>query len=513
MLFPDAHAATAPEQVAYRLGEVEVTYAELVDTSIRVANLLRAHGVGFGDSVALLLPNMVGTLDVTFACQRSGLRYTAISTGLTASEVAYIVEDCGARVLVTAAAMLEVARAAVAELDGDVAVWCWDGSADADGALPPAVDLRELLPQQPAEPTGPECEGVDLLYSSGTTGRPKGVATPLAGHPLGTPWGSAPFLIDTWGMDTDTVYLSPAPLYHSAPLRFCQTVLRCGGSVIVMERFDAEEALRLIERHRVTHTKMVPTMFVRMLQLPDRVRERYDLSSLRAVIHAAAPCPPSVKRRMIEWVGPIVDEFYSSTENALMTLVRSHEALERPGTVGRPILGTPHILDDSGRELPVGETGTIWSEGGLDFTYLNDPAKTAASRNEQGWRTVGDLGYVDADGYVYLSDRRADLVLVGGVNVYPQEAENVLIEHPAIRDAAVYGVPDPEYGQRVHATVQLRDGFAPSADLEEELLDFCRARLARVKCPRAVDVVEEMPRTPTGKLLKRVLRDRFPAHG
>jgi len=256
---------------------------------------------------------------------------------------------------------------------------------------------------------------------------------------------------------------------------------------------------------------MVPTMFVRMLQLPDEVRASADLSSLRAVIHAAAPCPPDVKRAMIDWVGPIVDEYYSCTEAILLTVIRSAEALERPGSVGRAVLGTPHVLDADGTEVAPGEHGTIWSEGGLDFSYLNAPEKTEATRNERGWRTVGDLGYVDADGYLYLSDRREDLVLVGGVNVYPQEAENLLVAHPDVADAAVFGVPHPEYGAEVRAVVQLRPGLDPSPERAEALLEHVREHLTRVKCPRTLEFAEELPRTPTGKLLRRVLKDRYAA--
>jgi len=500
MDFIDQHAARNPDKAAYVLGDQVVTFRELSEASIRIANFLRAKGVERGDVVALLQPNAVGMLESAWACQRSGFRYTAISDRLTASEIAYILEDSGAKVLLTAQRYDDVVGKALAETARPVPAYAVDGAGQA------VEDLRPLLESQPTVPTGAECEGVDLLYSSGTTGRPKGVAASLDYLPLGTASGTAPFLQATWNFGPETVYLSPAPLYHAAPMRTSMAVQRFGGTVIVMPKFDAEEALRLIEHHAVTHTQMVPTMFVRMLNLPADVRARYDLSTLQAVIHAAAPCPPAVKRAMIDWVGPIVDEFYSSTEAILMTLIRSAEALEKPGSVGKPLIGTPHILDEAGNELPPNVPGIIWSEGGLDFEYLNSPEKTAGSRNERGWRTVGDIGYLDEDGYLFLSDRREDLVLVGGVNVYPQEAENVLLEHPAVLDAGVFGAPHPEYGQEVRAVVQLNPGIDPTSELAESLMEFCRERLAKVKCPRVLTFTEQLPRTPTGKLLRRELR-------
>jgi long-chain acyl-CoA synthetase len=316
----------------------------------------------------------------------------------------------------------------------------------------------------------------------------------------------ATLLHERWGLDDTAVYLSPAPLYHAAPLRFCMTAHRYGATGVVMDRFDAETALELVERHRVTHTQMVPTMLVRMLKLPSDTRATYDLSSLRVLVHAAAPCPPATKRAMIDWLGPIVHEYYSSTENYLFTAIDADEWLERPGSVGRALVGTPHVLGEDGAELPAGVVGTIWSEGGLGFEYLNDPARTAESRDERGWTTVGDLGHVDAEGYVFLADRRSDLVLSGGVNIYPQEAENVLLGHPDVADAAVFGIPHEELGEVVHAVVVPR----PGADLDPEaLLAWCREQLSAYKCPRGLELAAELPRLPTGKLLKRELRERY----
>ncbi|MBF6382643.1 AMP-binding protein [Nocardia farcinica] len=503
--FPDTHAAADPDRPAYIMAETDtvVTYRHLVDASRAVAALLWSRGLRHGDCVALLMENHVDFPKIAWAAQRIGLRYVTISTRLLPEEVAYILADSGARALFTSARYADVAAAASARVPAVRERFV----VDAD--RPGFENVSAAVASVPDGVRPDEREGVDLLYSSGTTGRPKGVVAELPLAPLGTPPGVAGLLHSRWGIGRDSVYLSPAPLYHAAPLRFTMTVHRFGGTVIVMERFDAEAALAAIERYRVTHTQMVPTMFIRMLRLPDEQRLRYDLSTLRTVIHAAAPCPPDTKRAMIDWLGPIVHEFYSCTENALFTALDSQEWLAHPGSVGRAILGTPHILDDGGRELPPGEPGTIWSEGGLMFEYLNDPAKTAASRNERGWTTVGDIGYLDEDGYLYLADRRADLILSGGVNVYPREAEDALVVHPKVADAAVFGIPHDELGEVAHAVVVPAPGVAPDAALAGELLAYLRERLAGYKCPRAIDFEPELPRAATGKLYKRVLRERY----
>jgi long-chain acyl-CoA synthetase len=502
---PDRWAEADPDRVAYVMAGSgdEVTYGRLVDASRRIAALLRDRGARHGDVVAILVENHPRFMEVAWAAQRSGLRYTTISTRLTPDEVAYILRDAGAVALVTSRELAELAAKAADDAPAVRHRLCVDGAAHG------FEDLAELTAGRPAEPHPDEAEGVDLLYSSGTTGRPKGVAAELPLTPLGTPSGVTALLQSRWGFGPDTVYLSPAPLYHAAPLRFNMTVHRYGGTCVVMERFDARRALELIERHRVTHVQMVPTMFVRMLKLPEDERARFDLSSLEAVIHAAAPCPVEVKERMIEWLGPVVHEYYSATEANLFTVITSEEALERPGSVGRAILGTPHILDEDGAELPPGETGTVWAEGGLDFEYLNDPEKTAAARNERGWTTLGDVGHLDEDGYLYLTDRKANMIISGGVNVYPQEAENLLVTHPDVADVAVFGIPHEELGEQVHAVVQPLSTERAGPELADELLAFCASRLARYKCPRRIDFRAELPRHPTGKLYKRLLVEEY----
>jgi long-chain acyl-CoA synthetase len=352
-------------------------------------------------------------------------------------------------------------------------------------------------------------EGVDMLYSSGTTGRPKGIARELSGQAIGTPDGVTLLCQALYGATQDTVYLSPAPQYHSAPLRFGMAMHRLGATVVVMEHFDAVELLRLIQLHRVTHLQMVPTMFVRLLKLPEEERHRYDVSSLQCVVHAAAPCPIPVKRQMIDWWGPILKEYYAGTEGNGFVACTSEEWLAHPGTVGKALLGTVHIAGENGEQRPNYEPGTIYFEGGGTFEYHNDPGKTEASRNAAGWSTLGDVGYLDDDGYLYLTDRKANMIISGGVNIYPQEAENILTMHPKVADVAVFGVPNEEYGEEVKAVVQPVDMADAGPELSQELIAYCRSQLAHLKCPRSIDFEAELPRHPTGKLYKRLLKDRY----
>ncbi len=471
-----------------RAGTV-VTYGELTERSQRAARLMRTLGAARGDTVAILLENHPRLFELTWGAQRAGLRYTAISARLTADEVAYILEDSGAKVLFASPATMEVARAA---------------------ARVPVIDVEtDFAGEFAAGPLDDEVEGVEFLYSSGTTGRPKAIKSELPFAPIGTPPALIGLFRQLYGFSADMVYLSPAPLYHSAPLRFTMGVHRLGGTTVIMERFDALELLELVERHRVTHIQMVPTMFVRLLRLTSEERARHDLSSLRAVVHAAAPCPVEIKAQMIEWLGPIVHEYYSSTEVHLFTAIDAHQWLTHRGSVGRALLGKPHIVGEDGEELPPGETGTVYSEDGPKFEYHNDPEKTADSRNAQGWTTVGDIGRLDSDGFLYLTDRRTDMIISGGVNVYPQEAENVLIEHELVVDAAVFGIPHEELGEEVKAVVQLVALDRPEDEIEAELLAFCQSKLAKYKCPRSIDFALELPRHATGKLYKRLLRDQY----
>jgi len=504
-MHPYIHAQKAPEKAAYIMaatGET-VTYRQLDERSNRIAQLFRSLGLEAGDHIALFLENNARFFEICWGAQRSGLVYTAISSRLTASEVDYIVGDCGARLLVTSRYLSDRAVELSPLMKGVAHRYMIDGT------IPGYRSWEETVAGQPATRIADETAGHDMLYSSGTTGRPKGVMPIVEPQPIDA---DTPLLALTrrlYGMDENTIYLSPAPLYHAAPLRFNMSVMRAGGTSIIMENFDAEQYLALIGKHHATHTQLVPTMFVRFQKLPDEVRLKYDVSSLKCAIHAAAPCPIPVKEKMIAWWGPIVWEYYGGTEGNGLTMCNSAEWLAHKGTVGRAVVGELRICDDDGNELPAGEPGTIYFAGGRGFAYHNDPAKTAESRHPKGWSTIGDVGYVDADGFLHLTDRKAFMIISGGVNIYPQEAENLLINHPSVMDCAVFGVPNEEFGEEVKAVVQPRDMADANQALAEALIAYCKQNLSAIKCPRSIDFEPELPRHPTGKLYKRLLRDRY----
>jgi acyl-CoA synthetase (AMP-forming)/AMP-acid ligase II len=485
-----------------------VTYRELDEASCRCAHLLASLGLRPGDSIAILMENHPRFFEICWAAQRSGLYYTAISTRLTPGEVAYIVADCGARALFTTTERVEVAAEAAASCPALLATFVAGAASDAE--LPSGMRSWEsTVASMPADARDAETEGQDMLYSSGTTGKPKGVRVALSGAPVGSPNRLTAFIGGLYRPDADSVYLSPAPLYHAAPLRFNMTMQRFGATCIVMEHFDPVVSLELIERYRVTHSQWVPTMFVRMLKLDASERSRFDLSSHRVAIHAAAPCPVAVKDQMIGWWGPIVHEYYGGTEGNGLCAIDSPAWLEHRGSVGKPILGIAHIVDDDGNVLEAGRAGNVYFADGPRFEYHNDPDKTQKAYNAKGWSTLGDVGYLDADGFLFLTDRKAFMIISGGVNIYPQEAEDVLVTHPKVADVAVFGIPNEEFGEEVKAVVQPLSFADAGPDLERELLEWCRARLARIKCPRTIDFEAELPRHPTGKLYKRLLRDRY----
>jgi acyl-CoA synthetase (AMP-forming)/AMP-acid ligase II len=506
MMHPSFHARSNPDKVAYRMagsGEA-ITYRELDEISNKGAQLFRSLGLRAEDHIALLVENSLRFFEICWAAQRCGLLYTAISTHLTDAEIAYIVRDCGAKIFILSSkAGHDIV--ALAELCGS------DAKIYISGETAPALfSWDEAVARQPATPVGDEICGYDMLYSSGTTGRPKGVKPQFKNEPLGS---INPLLVllcaKMCGMNAETTYLSPAPLYHAAPLRFNMMSGALGGTSIIMEKFDPEQFLSLIEKHRATVTQVVPTMFVRLLKLPEEVRRRYDVSSLKSVVHAAAPCAVDVKAAMIDWWGPILVEYYGGTEGNGITIVNSQEWLAHAGTVGRTLLGEIKILDENGRPLPPREIGGVYFSGGPVFAYHNDSQKTASAYTPEGWSTLGDVGYLDEEGYLYLTDRKAYMIISGGVNIYPQEAENILITHPAVFDVAVFGVPNEEMGEEVKAVVQLAPGARADEAIKQELIAFCRSRLSPLKCPRSIDFEDELPRTPTGKLMKRLLRDRY----
>jgi acyl-CoA synthetase (AMP-forming)/AMP-acid ligase II len=484
-------------------GEV-VTYAELDERSKRLAQLLHADGLRPGDHIAILLENHPRYFEVFWAAMRAGLYCTPINWHLKPEEAGYIVADCGAAAVVTSTALRDVAERLEPHL-GAVRT-----RLVVDGELDGWTRYEAAIAPQPAEPLEHDLEGTLMFYSSGTTGRPKGIKAPLTGAAYGERVQPLVQLIQgLFGFTQDARYLCPAPLYHAAPLGWSTAVQRLGGTVVVMESFAAARALAAIEEHRITHAQFVPTHFVRMLKLDDAERNRPDLSSLQMAVHAAAPCPVEVKQQMLAWWGPIIHEYYAGSEGNGFCYVGPEEWLAHPGTVGKPVMGVVHVLDELGHETPTGQTGQIWFESPAVFEYHNDPEKTRNAFNERGWSSLGDIGHLDDDGFLYLTDRASHMIISGGVNIYPQEVENELTIHPAVGDVAVIGVPNPDFGEEVKAVVVAADPDAAGPELGEQLMAYCRERLAHFKCPVSVDFVDELPRLPTGKLLKRELRQRY----
>ncbi|TNE37486.1 MAG: acyl-CoA synthetase [Alphaproteobacteria bacterium] len=480
-----------------------VTYGDLDKRSNQGAHYFRSLGLQIGDHIAFLMENNARFFEICWAAQRAGLYYTAISSRLTAEEAAYIINDCGATLFISSKEKAAIA-AELLPLTPNVKTRLMVNS-----EIPGYQSFERALSDQPEKPLPDECEGADMLYSSGTTGRPKGVKPADVGRPIGSEDNLYNILKNVYKFTEGSIYLSPAPLYHAAPLRYNMRVQRFGATCIIMEHFDAETYLKLIEKHRVTHTQAVPTMFVRMLKLPEEVRLKYDVSSLVSAIHAAAPCPEKVKYQMLDWWGPLIYEYYGGTEGNGYCAVTPEEWIAHPGTVGRAYVGILRILDEMGEELPTGEIGGIYFSDGKEFSYHNDPERTRQSHNDKGWSTLGDVGYVDEDGFLYLTDRQSYMIISGGVNIYPQEIEDLLLTHPKVYDAAVIGVPNEDFGEEVKAVIQPVDMGEAGPDLEAELIDFCRGHLSHVKCPRSVDFDAELPRHPTGKLYKRLLKDRY----
>ena len=507
-MYARQHAESNPDKAAIVMGATgeTVTFAEFEARANRAAHLLRAAGLKRGDHIAIFMENSIRMLEIEGGAERTGLYYTLINTYLAPDEVAYIVTNSRSRLLFSSEARRPVAQAAAAKCP-DLERMLMTGG----GYVPEGWESYEAaVAAYPADPVPAESLGAAMLYSSGTTGQPKGILRDL---PTDAPSEVLPvmdFVRAMFGFRPGMTYLNPAPLYHSAPAASVNASLRLGATTVVMEHFDARQWLALVERYGVTHCQMVPVMFSRLLRLPQEVRDSYDTSSLECIVHAAAPCPVHVKQAMIDWLGPIITEYYGATEAHGFTFCDSAQWLAHPGTVGRPILGELMILDDNGEPCPRGVDGTIWFRGATAFQYFEDPLKTAESRSSDGTASsVGDVGHVDEDGYLYLTDRKTYMIISGGVNIYPQETENLLSSHPAVLDVAVIGVPNEDLGEEVKAVVQLADPSTASPELAQELIDYCRDRLAHFKCPRTVDFVAELPRHPTGKLYKRLLRDAY----
>ncbi|RLA54760.1 MAG: acyl-CoA synthetase [Gammaproteobacteria bacterium] len=503
-MYPGVHAITKPDHPAIIMGQSGevVTYRQLDDRSNQLARFWRERGLTRGDHVAILSENQPRYFEVMWAALRSGLYVTTINSYLSPEEVGYILDDSGSRSFVTTTAKAEVAAEALQYAPG-VKLALLIG--EDDDRFESYVDAIAAMP---ATPFDEQPAGEMMLYSSGTTGRPKGIKRPLSDKSVSEGMTITGLASGVFGMNADSVYLCPAPLYHSAPIGFSLGIQSIGGTVVVMEKYDPVDALRLIEQYQVTDSQWVPTMFVRMLKLDEQERVRYDVSSMNLAVHAAAPCPVEVKRQMMDWWGPILWEYYAGTELNGFCLARPDDWLANPGTVGKALIGEVHILDDNGDELPANEAGTIYFGEGPAYEYHNAPEKTQDSKDlkGRGWTTLGDVGYLNDDGWLFLTDRKSFMIISGGVNIYPQEIEDCLVLHPKVADIAVFGVPDDEMGEAVQAAVQPAAGVQGDEELERELHAFVREHIAHYKCPKVFEFHSELPRLPTGKLYKNKLR-------
>ena len=508
-MYPGNWAIECPDKPAaiHAVTGETVTYAELDERSNRLAQFLWARGLRPGDHFSIFMENNLRYFEVVWAALRSGLYLTTVNRYLTGEEAGYIIDNSESQVTVTSKHLAEVAKE-LPRFAPNCHSWLMT-----DGVEEGYQAYEDTLAQYPAEKLAEEPAGTFMLYSSGTTGRPKGISRPLTGKTIDeNPGPVASLQKAMWNFNEETIYLSPAPLYHSAPIGFCTGTQALGGTVIMMPRFDGIAALRAIQDFRVTHSQWVPTMFTRMLKLPEEDLAAFDLSSHRVAIHAAAPCPAGVKHKMFDWWGSIIYEYYGGTELNGLTHVSPEEWLAHPGTVGRPILGTIHICDEEGKEQPPGENGIVYFElHKMNFSYHRDAAKTRDAQHPEhpNWTALGDVGYLDDEGFLYLTDRATFMIISGGVNIYPQEIEDIMIMHPSVADIAVVGVPNEEMGEEVKAVVQLVPGVEPSNAVAEKLLTYARKHVAHYKCPRSLDFMDELPRLPTGKLYKRLIKDAY----
>jgi long-chain acyl-CoA synthetase len=510
-MYVDKFAVEKANQAAVIMAETgeTLTYQEFDQRSNQVAHLLRSEGLKRLDHYAVFMENSIYYPEICGAGERSGLYYTCINSYLTADELAYIINNSESQIVFTSTDKCHTLKEALAQCPN--VKHCYvigdsDKGLNDDRFKPYQKAIEDL----PTTPVSDESLGTSMLYSSGTTGRPKGILRPLEELPPSDSLPMMTFLKNLWQYRENMIYLSPAPLYHSAPQAAVGLTLRAGGTVIIMEKFDAAKYLDYVSQYAVTHSQLVPTMFSRMLKLPADVRASADLSSLEIAIHAAAPCPAKVKQDMINWWGPIIHEYYGATEGLGFTACNSEEWLAHKGSVGRVIMGDIAILDEDGNPSPKGEPGEIWFKTANAFSYFNDDEKTQEVTSTDGtMSTVGDVGYLDDDGFLYLTDRATFMIISGGVNIYPQETEDLLITHPKIADAAVFGVPNEDFGEEVKAVIQTMPDIEENDDLVIELMAFCAANLSPQKCPRSIDFEAELPRLPTGKLYKRLLRDRY----
>lgn len=507
-MHPRAHAQTHPDKPAIVMtgSGRSVTYGELETRANQTAQFFRALGLQTGDVLAILMENMPEYFELAWGAQRAGLYYVCISTKLTGGEIAYILEDSGAKALFISPGLQKHGLEALAEPSAKAAGVKGFSVGGAIAGLPAYETERANYPDARI---ADETAGADMLYSSGTTGRPKGVRVALSGLEIDAPNPLMMLTQALYGLGPDSRYLTPAPLYHAAPLRWTMSLQRFGATTFIMEKFDPENYLAVVDQHKINSSQLVPTMFVRMLKLPEDVRAKYDMSSMKMAVHAAAPCPVAVKEAMMNWWGPVVHEYYAGTEGNGFCSIGPQEWLANKGSVGKAILGELQICDENGDPVPAGQEGAVFFANGPEFAYHNSPEKTAESKNKHGWSTLGDVGYVNDGGYLFLTDRKAFMIISGGVNIYPQEVENLLVTHPKVADAAVFGIPNEDFGEEVKAAIQPLNWAEAGPELEAELLDFCRQHLSHIKCPRSIDFHQELPRHPTGKLYKRLLRDAY----
>ena len=501
-------AQSEPNKTAFLIAETEekVSYGELDAESNRIAQLFRSLGLQKSDHIALMLENRREFFEVAQAAARSGIVFTPLSTHLRSEEIRYILENCNAQLFVTSNKFIGEVSPIAESLPTLKHLYNVDDNSDGNAVF---SSWREVLLDQPSNPIEDECMGVPMLYSSGTTGQPKGILNKPPFDNIHDVHPNMAALAAVFGISDKSVYLSPAPLYHAAPLFYCMLVMQLAGTCIVMQQFEPESALQNIEKYKATHSQWVPIMFIRMLKLPEAVRNKYDVSSLQVAIHAAAPCPIEIKQQMIDWWGPIISEYYSGSEGSGMTMIDSNSWLSHRGSVGPALVGVLRIVGDDGAVLPNGEIGTVYFENGSAFEYFDEPEKTAGAHNKEGWSTLGDVGYLDDDGFLYLTDRKNFMIISGGVNIYPQEIENLLITHPQVADVAVFGIPNEEFGEEVKAVVQLLNPAEASSELSESLRDWVRERLSKIKTPRTIDFTPELPRMDNGKLYKKRLVEQY----
>ena len=502
---PSIHAMTAPERHACIDAQTgtALSYKALEASSNQAANLFRRLGLRTGDNIVVFCQNDPAYYEVIWGAHRAGLYYTPVSWHSKPEEIRYIIENAGAKAFVASARFADVAAETLALIGGDVFAY------SLFGAIPGFHSFEQSIAEMPQAPIEDETSGREMLYTSGTTGRPKGVKFPLSGAPVDhAPLGDMFYQME--GYNEAAVVMAPGPAYHASPLLATMAAHRFGATLVIVDKFDAEEFLHYVENYRVTHIACVPAHFVRLLKLPAETRRKYDVSSVQWIVHTAAPCPVDVKHQIIDWFGPVVLEVYSGTERVGGSLIRCEEWLKHPGSIGKAPHGSAHVVDETTwKELPPGETGVIYFESDEEFAYHGDDAKTKSMMSPQGWKTLGDIGHIDEEGYIYLTDRKSNMIISGGVNVYPQESENRLIVHPKVADAAVFGIPNDAFGEEVKAAVQLIDGVAPDASLEAELIEFCKEVLSTIKCPRSIDFLSSLPREENGKLYKKQLVARY----